>query len=960
MSRNISRYALLLLSSVCLAGFNPAAAYCDEYLSDEIDIDEDWQGASVATKFGSSQAVHDNDGTIDNYARQIDCVVDGHPAICADGEVSADVVSSGTGTVHGKTGLYYHMHYPSNLGTGTQSLKPFVVEGTGTINTSVTLDFDGLLVVKQTNSGNADDWVNAEVEYSGAIEKWDDSEGIRTDVSFFEGKATLEQDGDGNTTVIIPETYTTDDFPDEIYENDWYNNPNIQVLEVIDGAPGAGQIALASLPDNGTKAEATTHIGQGRTVYYLVYSETLTFDAEGGETYYIALDLANEVNGSAGNYEATYALSDFSHTIGYTIAGGNGITTLVEIDGDQTIADDDALGGANSKVSMDDGTLNFSANNKTLHEDLVLASGTSNTINTNANTSTLAGDITGRGALVKTGAGALVLTGSENTYTGGTDLSAGTLKLGANNVLPQNGALDIAAGASLNMNGNNQTLAGRLSGTGTIEGGGVFTMTGLAAPGNSIGTLTVDATTYTQGSSSSLQIEFDDDGAASGDVDLIEAVNGGNIVIESGATLIPVALEKITGPHTYTFMTDPDGITGTFTNIQDNYAVLDFSIAKANADQDYQLTITRASYASAASGTPHTGVSAALDGVLNAGSVPSDIQAILDSLDTMSLQEIETAYDGLSPDASGGAAASTGAVSGQIQNIAGNRMNAARTGISSGDMAVSHNAWMQGFYSKADQGSRGGISGYDANTRGFALGVDQEINDNLRLGVSYGYGNSDSKTTDSSTDVDGHTLLLYGSYDTDGGWYIDSQASYGFYSYDSVRNTLAGNAAADYDGTQLSLRVDAGLPLSVKNNITLTPQTSLRYSRLSLDSYQETGAPGANLAVDSADYNTATAGLGASVSGTIEQAGSWKIDAQANAMYAHDFVQDDVDTTSRFVSAGTAFKTNGLDRSSGAVEFGTGLTFSHNNGLDIVVDYNGEKRTDYLAHTGILKLRQAF
>ncbi len=58
---------------------------------------------------------------------------------------------------------------------------------------------------------------------------------------------------------------------------------------------------------------------------------------------------------------------------------------------------------------------------------------TNGTIDTQANTLTLTGVIgngNGAGALSKVGAGTLVLTGND-TYTGGTTISAGTLQLGS-------------------------------------------------------------------------------------------------------------------------------------------------------------------------------------------------------------------------------------------------------------------------------------------------------------------------------------------------------------------------------------------------------------------------------------------------------------------------------------------------------------------------------------------------
>ncbi len=88
------------------------------------------------------------------------------------------------------------------------------------------------------------------------------------------------------------------------------------------------------------------------------------------------------------------------------------------------------------------------------------------------------GVISGTGAMTKLGAGTLILTG-ENTYTGGTTISAGTLQIGngdttgsiAGNII-DNAALDFDRNANI-------TYANVISGTGSLtqQGGGVLLLT---------------------------------------------------------------------------------------------------------------------------------------------------------------------------------------------------------------------------------------------------------------------------------------------------------------------------------------------------------------------------------------------------------------------------------------------------------------------------------------------------
>ena len=82
-------------------------------------------------------------------------------------------------------------------------------------------------------------------------------------------------------------------------------------------------------------------------------------------------------------------------------------------------------------------------------------------------THTIAKDIAGTGGVVQNGAGSTLVLSGANTYTGATTVSAGTLQAGATGVLSSASALNIAAGATLDLKNTRQTVAS-LSGAGTV------------------------------------------------------------------------------------------------------------------------------------------------------------------------------------------------------------------------------------------------------------------------------------------------------------------------------------------------------------------------------------------------------------------------------------------------------------------------------------------------------------
>lgn len=105
-----------------------------------------------------------------------------------------------------------------------------------------------------------------------------------------------------------------------------------------------------------------------------------------------------------------------------------------------------------------------------------------------ASAGTYAGNMSGSGSLTKIGAGVLTVSGN-NSYTGGTTVSAGTFRLGSATALPTDGALTVNGG-TLDFNGINVTI-GSLAGVGGTLSLGTSTLTVAEAGGTTFaGTLT--------------------------------------------------------------------------------------------------------------------------------------------------------------------------------------------------------------------------------------------------------------------------------------------------------------------------------------------------------------------------------------------------------------------------------------------------------------------------------------
>jgi fibronectin-binding autotransporter adhesin len=122
-------------------------------------------------------------------------------------------------------------------------------------------------------------------------------------------------------------------------------------------------------------------------------------------------------------------------------------------------------------ITVEEGDPTFSGGKITL-------SGSTPQISVNAgSTLTFNSQLSGTAGFTKSGSGILTLGSTANAYTGATTVNAGTLLLGASNVITDTSALVIASGAMVDLGwGHSETVAS-LAGAGTLDiKGGPFTV----------------------------------------------------------------------------------------------------------------------------------------------------------------------------------------------------------------------------------------------------------------------------------------------------------------------------------------------------------------------------------------------------------------------------------------------------------------------------------------------------
>lgn len=285
-------------------------------------------------------------------------------------------------------------------------------------------------------------------------------------------------------------------------------------------------------------------------------------------------------------------------------------------------------------------------------------------------------------------------------------------------------------------------------------------------------------------------------------------------------------------------------------------------------------------------------------------------------------------------------------------------------GMSSGeDFLGDKRFWLKPFGSWADQNNRKGVSGFDAETWGMALGADTVVNNQTRLGAAFAYANSnvDSSSTiaPQSMDVDVYQLVGYGSHSLADNLELSFQVDAGMNKNKGSRIIAftSTRASADYDS--YTAHVGAGLarayPLDAKT--TLTPSVRADYTWIKDKSYREAGAGLLNLDVSS----RTTEELVLAIDGKLTHGMNDATTLTANVGVGYDVINEDASITAAFAGApGASFVTRGIDPDPWIARAGLGLVHTLVNSTEITARYDIEAREGFTNQTASVKARWAF
>ncbi|OSQ32231.1 autotransporter outer membrane beta-barrel domain-containing protein [Thalassospira sp. MCCC 1A03138] len=578
---------------------------------------------------------------------------------------------------------------------------------------------------------------------------------------------------------------------------------------------------------------------------------------------------------------------------------------------------------------------------------------------------TYASVISGAGNVIKVAAGTLTLSGT-NTYTGTTTVWGGTLLV---NGAASSSAFTIRSGATLGGTGP--------VGATTLQSGGIH------APGNSIGTQTVNGN-YTLNSGSILAIEVN----AAGDADQV-IVNGA--VDLGGATLRILGLpdNDMSGQDNYTHIIiandGVDAVVGTFNSINNQLAFYDASVAySGGTGNDVTLSLTRndTDFTDHAVTGNQSAVAAVIDDL--PGADGATIRAALQGLTTA---EVQRAYEQLSGDVH----ASTTAINGQIARQAGGQIGgrlaalnsnsgtsgtlvaagtlspAALAGFASAGPAASDHVatdadtpllalgndgisqtgsaiWLQAIGGKGRVDGDENIDATDYKWAGMIGGYDTRLSETTTIGIYFGYADGNSRQSGRDATLDSANLMagIYGTHDLGDDWRLSGQTGWTRIGIDSSRNLDFGSidrtATADYTDNALNADIELAKGFALAPNWRAEPYGGLGVTWNRYGSFSETGAGSANISRAADDDLSGTASLGVRFAGMIDTGDGKTLIPQFRLGWDHHIGPVSNSTTLAFTGT-PSFTVSGSETDRDRLVGNLGFALADDDGWTLYADY---------------------
>ena len=500
--------------------------------------------------------------------------------------------------------------------------------------------------------------------------------------------------------------------------------------------------------------------------------------------------------------------------------------------------------------------------------------------------------------LEKVGSGTLTI-GGTTSFTGATNVRRGTLVA--------NGNLTSSSGVFVDPDAT-------LAGTGILPS---TVVSGTVAPGNSIGTLTVNGN-FVQNAGSVYRVEANNAGQS-------DRINvSGSATINGGTVQVVAQPGTYARRTTYTILNATGGVSGAYSGVTSNFAFLTPGLGY-DANNVY-LLLTSGSFAAGAQTANQYAVGGALD-IANVNAVTGDFSTVLNALSALSTADGPAALNAIS----GQPWADFGTLNVQggalFMNALGQQMAVARGGaiaggqrqalaqaceIESCDAVGPWGVWASALGGLGSVAGNGNSSTLTYNFGGGAAGIDYRVDPRFLVGIGAGY-TAANQWVDSFMGrgwSDSVSVAAYGSF-TQGAFYTDALAGYAYSSNRLQRQIIIPGlqprtANGSTGANQFLGQVESGykVGLYAPALATLTPFGRLQISSVTQNGFSEWGSANSlDLNVAQQSTNSLRSTLGADLAGVIGLGDTRTLDLALRLGWQHEFADTGRPITAAFAGA---------------------------------------------------------
>lgn len=531
--------------------------------------------------------------------------------------------------------------------------------------------------------------------------------------------------------------------------------------------------------------------------------------------------------------------------------------------------------------------------------------------------------LTGARNLEKVGTGTLTIEGTP-TYSGATLVEGGLLT--ANGSLMSSSSITVGA-------------RGTLGGTGTVPS---TTVNGALAPGNSIGTLTVNGN-LTFNAGSAYQVELA--GAAN------DRTNVTGTATLAGTTQATYGGTSFTRTPN-TILSAAGGLTGTFQNLTTVGLPSFLSGRLAYSASDVTISLQSGMTSMAGVRGNQSAVARAFDTAFNAGSGLNGMPGLYG----LSAGQLPQALSTLSGDSASVGQSAALAASGQFATIlterAGTRRAEELACVNRPTEAANTcagtppdwSAWTSAFGGTQwlNAYAPNGSAASQQNVSGVAFGSDYRAGPDTLVGAAIGYGslNVSMPTNGASGQATGVQLGVYGQHDWRS-FYLNASMAFSRFEGSTTRSITGigtpETARASTVSTQLAGRVEVGRPFEIgKTGVSqfgLTPFAALQPAQFWQPATTETsttgtGAPGVfALGYQAQSTTSLPMFLGAQLDGRTEVNGL-PLNAWLRLAWVHEFMPGRPVTAGFVNLPGSLFTVDGAQAASDAARIDLGAKYA--------------------------------